>query len=194
METWREPVRNLGGAGSATAGALLSHAQQALELAERLQDGDAESAARQLVSRALHALGRVAFEPRDWSRDGSAANDDVRLRFAQDGSLFEIEGTTVVLTDRPLLRRLFATLLTHRRERPGEPVAVPTLLAAGWPDERMLARAAKSRLHTAVRRLRSLGLGERLVATGGGYLLAGSMEIVESAALSPNGTPLVAMR
>jgi hypothetical protein len=84
-----------------------------------------------------------------------------------------------------LLRRLLLVLARARVARPGHPIGLPDLVAAGWPDERILAAAAKNRVHVALSRLRRLGLGPWLVHVGDGWLLSTEIGLEVSAAAQP---------
>lgn len=74
-------------------------------------------------------------------------------------------------------RLLLARLVEQRVGRPGEPLSVEALIAAGWPGERILPRAAANRVYVAVTALRKLGLAGLLVRTRDGYLLDPAVEI-----------------
>ena len=70
------------------------------------------------------------------------------------------------------------------------PIAAHELIAAGWPGERMLPRAAINRLYVTLSRLRAIVLGDNLVAGRGGWRLADdlSVRVVElSRASAPTG-------
>lgn len=46
------------------------------------------------------------------------------------------------------------------------------LIAAGWPDERMVARSGANRLHKTLSQLRGAGLADHLERRGERYVLA----------------------
>jgi hypothetical protein len=98
---------------------------------------------------------------------------------ALDGSWFE-RGlrARVDLTRRPLLRRLFHALLQQRRAATGVPLSRASLLAAGWPGERIDHEVGRNRLHVALRQLRVLGLEGVLLHANQGYLLDAAAEIL----------------
>jgi hypothetical protein len=77
----------------------------------------------------------------------------------------------VDLRRRRVLRLLLEALAEHRLAAPGAALPQAALIARGWPGERIHPDAAKSRLYTAIKELRSLGLGELLRWDGAGYLL-----------------------
>lgn len=86
-------------------------------------------------------------------------------------------GQSVDCSRHKLLRRLLLALATAHRARPGEPLPWPALVAAGWPDERILPRAARNRIHVALSRLRRLGLGPWLVHVPDGWMLSPTLDI-----------------
>lgn len=81
------------------------------------------------------------------------------------------DGERVELSSQPLLARILGCL-AHARAAGGRPVPARDLIDAGWPGEQIQAEAASSRLHTAIRRLRRLGLGDDLKSNRDGYWLA----------------------
>lgn len=87
-------------------------------------------------------------------------------------------GARVDLTRREVAARLLDALCRAREESPGCPLAVPELLSAGWPGERVLARAGASRVYVAMGSLRKLGLGKNLARVSGGYFLDPSLTLL----------------
>lgn len=86
-------------------------------------------------------------------------------------------GHAVDCSRHKLLRRLLLALSSARLTRPGEPLPWGALVIAGWPDERILPRAARNRIHVALNRLRRLGLGPWLVHVPDGWMLAPALDI-----------------
>lgn len=80
-------------------------------------------------------------------------------------------GERVDLARREPLRRVFAALVEARGRAPGEAVTQAALLSAGWPGERVLARAGAQRVQSAVAELRALGLSALLSGGRAGYRL-----------------------
>lgn len=78
---------------------------------------------------------------------------------------------------RPL-QRLLERLAERREIAPGEPLSVDALVAAGWPGERMIAKAGATRVYTAIASLRRLGLRELLVRESRGYRLREDVAVV----------------
>jgi hypothetical protein len=112
----------------------------------------------------------------------AAAPDEIHRRrtliLQVQGSWFQLEGAAPVSCSRwKLLQRLLVALTRARVEQPGHPVTARTLLAAGWPEESILARAARNRLHVALHRLRSLGLHDVLLCETGGWLLSRHVDL-----------------
>ncbi|MEM9072248.1 MAG: tetratricopeptide repeat protein, partial [Myxococcota bacterium] len=93
------------------------------------------------------------------------------LIVAADAAWFQVGDARRDIARRRVLRRLLGHLATRRSDAPGEVVTREEMLDVGWPGEKMLPRAASSRIYVAVRTLRELGLREVLVTRGGGYLL-----------------------
>jgi hypothetical protein len=112
-----------------------------------------------------------------------------RLSVDRRGRRFHLTGTApVCLRRRRKLQPLLAALVAQRLSRPGIPIPVEALIACGWPDERVLPRAARARLHVAISSLRQMGLGPLLRHDRGGYLLdpAAPLDVVEEGPPSTN--------
>lgn len=90
-----------------------------------------------------------------------------------EGALwFRVPGREAVsLTSRPTLARVLEALVLARLSRPGAPLAWDELLAAGWPEEKVLPAAAQNRVRVALSTLRTLGLRSLLVTENGGHRL-----------------------
>ena len=71
--------------------------------------------------------------------------------------------TYIIAENGPNVLRIY----TDGRKHPSADELWPKV----WPNERIHRRAARARLYAAIRRLRILGLGERLQQYAGGYLL-----------------------
>lgn len=115
----------------------------------------------------------------EWDRAGPGEIQPRRTLILQvQGGWFQLEGAAPVSCSRwKLLQRLLVALTRARVEQPGQPVTARTLLAAGWPEESILARAARNRLHVALHRLRRLGLHEVIVCETGGWLLSRQFDL-----------------
>jgi tetratricopeptide (TPR) repeat protein len=86
---------------------------------------------------------------------------------------FRVEGGHPVrLRARPTLKRLLLRLVEERVAAPGSTVANDELIGAVWPSDARLPRALlRNRLYVAIRKLRTLGLGELVVRGEDGYRL-----------------------
>ena len=80
-------------------------------------------------------------------------------------------GEPVDLSTRAAPRRILKALADHRDRQPGQALTVEALLEAGWPGERLLPDAGKTRVYTAVATLRRMGLKPYLLRVDEGYLL-----------------------
>jgi len=136
------------------------------------------------------------------SRDGSLSPDlercaDVRLArrlkalfpekaqekplfVAKDASFFRLsdEGPSVCLRRRHAVRGVLRALVDARGAQPGVPLSVEALVAAGWPDERILPAAAAGRVYTAIATLRRMGLRGVLEQSGPGYLIPAQIPVL----------------
>ncbi|MFO0735515.1 MAG: hypothetical protein U0270_06535 [Labilithrix sp.] len=104
-----------------------------------------------------------------------ASSSDVRRAIAFAGrrsliitttSVVLPDGRTIDLSKRKNIRLVLAALASRR-----DWVDPDTMIAAGWPGERMRADAATKRLHTAIWTLRKLGLEGILQSSETGYRL-----------------------
>jgi predicted ATPase len=99
------------------------------------------------------------------------------LEVAPDGDSFSFEGTRHSLTRYRTLRRLLLRLVESRHATPGVALAWDQLFAVGWPGERAQAESARNRLKVAISTLRSMGLRDKIIHDGNGYLLAPTIEV-----------------
>ncbi|MCB9764759.1 MAG: tetratricopeptide repeat protein [Alphaproteobacteria bacterium] len=160
---WRayaEAHQHIAAAGRAAAGGEPEAAHAALDAARQRRAG--------LTGRALLlCAGALALD-----RALQACAEGVEVWFvAADGAWFAPPGgARVSLARRPTLQPILAALLEARLAQPGEPLPQDALLEVGWPGERVVPRAARSRIYTAVRTLRRFGL-DILERARDGYLL-----------------------
>jgi len=82
------------------------------------------------------------------------------------------------LSRRHTLRRMVEAFVARRVERPGDPLTVDELLAAGWPGEQVLPFAGRNRVHVALTTLRGLGLRALIESIDGGYRLDPTVPVV----------------
>ncbi len=61
--------------------------------------------------------------------------------------------------------------MAARLARPGDALGRDELLAAGWPEEKVMPAAAQNRVRVALSTLRTLGLRTLLVTEAGGHRL-----------------------
>ncbi len=112
------------------------------------------------------------------ARSESGLRTRASLAVGADGRWFQLPGDGAVSLERwRSLQRVLARLADERRERPGASLSVEALVLAGWPGERMLARAGATRVYTAIASLRRLGLREVLLSSEQGYMLAPGVPI-----------------
>lgn len=129
--------------------------QQAVELAaadpKLLRASDDARLAVRLLQRAISTNTRFG------ERAATPRGPFGELVVARDGSWFETQGTRVDLSRRPRLGVLLVALCEHADAGSGA-VAAETLVALGWPGEKVLRSVGLNRLRVALSTLRSLGL------------------------------------
>jgi hypothetical protein len=121
------------------------------------------------------------------ARPESGLRTRASLAVGAEGGWFRLPGEALVSLERwRSLQRVLARLADERHERPGASLSVEELVLAGWPGERMLARAGATRVYTAIASLRRLGLRDVLMSTDQGYMLAPGVpiELAEPAELT----------
>jgi tetratricopeptide (TPR) repeat protein len=96
-----------------------------------------------------------------------------RLVIEQEFGAFRVGDQRVDLAPHRLLRRLLGRL---SRATAATPASLDELVRAGWPGEKVSKRSAAQRVHTAIRRLRELGLAGLLRSDRSGYWLACEIE------------------
>ena len=101
----------------------------------------------------------------------------VGLVVAENGEWFVVAGKRQDLTRRGSLKRLLKALCESRLEEPTAALDRETLLAVGWPGEKLQAEAGSKRLRVAIATLRSLGLRDILRTRDDGYLLDRSVHV-----------------
>jgi hypothetical protein len=74
-------------------------------------------------------------------------------------------------------RRILMKLSRARVESAGSAVPLSSLIAAGWPGERIRPSAGASRVYTTIRTLRRCGLEAALVTRDDGYLVDPNVEV-----------------
>ena len=101
-----------------------------------------------------------------------ARSDDARVIVQRDGRFVVCSEGRVDLSQRHTLRNLLRALIeTLPSESGSPPLRASSLIAAGWPGESIMPRAAKNRLHVALTTLRQLGLGAAIRSEDHAYAL-----------------------
>jgi hypothetical protein len=101
---------------------------------------------------------------------------------AEDDRWFRVEdGESVDLTRKRALRAVLGGLVAQHLAHPGEPLTIDGVLEAGWPGERMSPESGSRRVYVTINRLRNMGLGELLLTTGEGYMLAPQVDLRRTA-------------
>ncbi len=111
---------------------------------------------------------------------GSTSTDEplAGVEIGSDGSWFTTtDGRRVDLSRRKPLKRILERLLQARVDEPGTSLSLADIQEAGWPGERMLARAASGRVYVAICTLRKLGLDDILTRADKGYLLHSAVPV-----------------
>ena len=173
---------SLGLARQAAAAGKLEHWKRQRAVARRVADEvrEADASGSRLIDssddarialRILEcALGR-ATRPESTAHVAADAAAAQRLLVARDIEWFQLgEAPRVDLKRRAVLRKIVDALCKQHESKVGKPIAVASLLEAGWPGEKMARSAALNRLYVALATLRSLGLRPILQRRKSGYL------------------------
>lgn len=142
-----------------------------VELAETTASSRASVLERARALARKHLGDDPRFALRVLERSGVSADRGSALVVRLGMMGFRVPGAAedVDLARRPTLRRLLAALAVHRRDAPGDALALDDLLAAGWPGETIGHEAAANRVHVALTTLRKLGLRDVLRSGPRGY-------------------------
>jgi hypothetical protein len=149
----------------------------------RLQD------ARERIMKAPAPTSLARFF-RDWAAEHLAGRIATvvahrRLFVASDGTWFRgADGVEVELGRKPVLRRLLLALARRQSVDAASPcTSLPidqdALIGEVWPGERIIPRAARSRLHVAICALRKAGLDGAIARRGTGYALDAQVSWVD---------------
>lgn len=164
------PEWQVGVAFVALGTALEGHLERALSL---LPEHDPESLGIGNVVRRLCGQSAPPLDPEyadDWLVRAVArleARPTTSLTVDEDGASFQAPGAPPVALDtHPVLARLLAAL-AHA----DTPLDASTLVEVGWPDETLVGDSGIRRVHSAIWKLRSLGLKGYLETTPDGYVL-----------------------
>jgi predicted ATPase len=147
--------------------------------AEVAGDCDAAAQIRERVRRAL-ATPPSGYEWRIAHRLCVAALDhgSASLVVRDGGTTCLIDDAVLDLTRRAAARALLLALAKQRVEHPHRPLSWAELVAAGWPEERMLAHAARNRVKVTIAWLRRAGLRDLIQSDGRGYWLHRTCRVV----------------
>jgi len=152
--------------------------------AETCGDAAAAQRIRERVRGALAEPGS-GYEWRVAHRLCGAALDhgSATLVMRNGGATCMIGEAALDLGRRAAARALLVALAKHRLDHPGRPLSWSELVTAGWPDERVLAHAARNRVKVTIAWLRRAGLRELIQSDARGYWLhRGSRVVFERAA------------
>jgi predicted ATPase len=78
----------------------------------------------------------------------------------------------IALEKNPALFRIVACFVDTHAHEPGKTIAIDTLIAAGWPEEKVRSDAGARRVFTALSTLRKRGLRDFILKRDDGYCLA----------------------
>lgn len=96
---------------------------------------------------------------------------DGGLVMGRSGAWFVCGGRERVSLHTRVNLTVLLRCLSERRERaPGVAVTPAEIIEIMWPGEKILRRAARNRLHVAIRTVRAMGLQDVLLYDGKGYL------------------------
>ena len=165
--------------------AMLGHRAAASEAMERAGDGELARTLRAFLAIAdgetpsLEPLrSREARQVVELARSFSTHASGPRLEVAEDDRWFRLEDAEPVdLTRKRALRAVLGGLVAQHLAHPGEPLTIDGVLEAGWPGERMSPESGSRRVYVTINRLRNMGLGELLLTTGEGYMLAPQVDL-----------------
>ncbi|MEL7367768.1 MAG: hypothetical protein AAFN74_02565 [Myxococcota bacterium] len=110
----------------------------------------------------------------------SAVGAPRRLTVGPDARWFQVDGRPAVsLVRRTALRRLLLAVLNRRTSQ--EAASVQDMIQAGWPRENLSPAQGATRVYTAIRTLRRMGLENILLTTDRGYEIADEVDLVSQA-------------
>jgi hypothetical protein len=108
--------------------------------------------------------------------DGASGRPRLRLD-RRSRSVTLPDGRAVELQRHRTLWAILEVLVEAHREAPGQAVGIDSLIARGWPREKVLPDAGRARVYVAISSLRKLGLGAFIVKRDDGYLLSPTVSI-----------------
>ncbi|MBX7191286.1 MAG: FHA domain-containing protein [Sandaracinaceae bacterium] len=117
------------------------------------------------------------------TRAATRPTDGPSWKVARDGTWFATgEDEPVDLRTRFALSRILRALVSSHLSTPDATVSLDTLMAAGWPGEKLLADSGPNRVYVAIATLRRVGLRDVIERREGGYRIAVDVrtELVEA--------------
>jgi predicted ATPase len=117
------------------------------------------------------ARGDLARAERTRASARTGGAPETVLVIGKGGAWLERHGhARIVLGRRQSARRVLLALASHRIRSPGASLSLGEVVAAGWPGEKMIERAARQRVYVLINTMRKLGVSE-LETTDDGYRL-----------------------
>lgn len=146
---------------------------------ERLEQATSRTVEELFVARRL--LEKALAQSAPVVRAAAQVTEET-LVIGRDTAFFALGGgERVDLRRRTAIRRILRGLAENRLIAPGVGLSSDELAAIGWPGEKILPTAAATRVWSAIRILRSLGLAQVLLRHADGYLLDPALAIVRDA-------------
>lgn len=160
------------GGDHATAAQKLVSARARIEHACKPVDGEPSWVDRSDDMRAAVRLLEKLLHEAEPGESMTAAIPRPALIVGPEARWFEVPGgDRQDLKRRKALRLILASLVDRHRDNPGAGLDLESLLAAGWPGERVVPTAGANRVYVALTTLRKLGLRGYLLSQDDGYLL-----------------------
>jgi hypothetical protein len=127
----------------------------------------------------IERFGRSTLARLGIAQSASAAAGEV-AEVPLSASYVVLKGHRIDLSQRPILRKVVLGLTALATLHPGIPISIDHLVPLVWQGEKILASAAKNRLHVALGKLRALGLSTLILSKGNGYVLNPSIPVVRT--------------
>jgi hypothetical protein len=110
--------------------------------------------------------------------DGQARPGARTLVVGRDARWFRLPtGQRLELPRQRALRLILVALVRERLAHPGAALPCESLLALGWPGERVTPASGSVRVRVAVSKLRALGLRELIASRDDGYLVRADADV-----------------
>lgn len=148
-------------------------------LEDRTRDAEARNVSYQEF---LYEILYEAVRAREFTNTPSfttKSEEPAAVLVGPEARYFEVAGKgSVNLGRRGPVRRILLALVRMHADGGGQELSVPEVVEAGWPGEIVSADAGATRVYTAIRTLRRLGLEGILLTRDGGYLIDPRASIV----------------